>query len=75
MFVLSDAIENILQFSLNYYSDKILFLSDESKQLKTILRVKKSPSTFIYSQDNKLIKKFIGVVKIEKIIELTNNGE
>ena len=48
----------------------MIFLEDESMEFSEIFDVKSIPFMLLYSKENKLIKKFKGLTKIENVIML-----
>jgi peroxiredoxin len=50
-------------------SSNMLFLVDENEDLTNKMEVHNSPTSYIYNQQGKLIKRFAGPVKIETLIK------
>lgn len=48
--------------------ENIIFLEDEKLIFEDLFKVKGIPYMILYNKDNKLLQKFNGVVKIEKIL-------
>lgn len=70
LFISPEHPDNLLLFSLNFSSEKITYLCDETTLFSKELKVDKYPTIFIYSGNNqKLTKRFVGAVPLEQIIQ------
>jgi len=71
MFISYEASDKIKNFALNYKlfnSNNIVFLEDKKFEFAPLFDAKGIPFMLLYGKDNKLIQKFRGVTKVEKII-------
>ncbi|MDY0196418.1 MAG: thioredoxin family protein [Tenuifilaceae bacterium] len=74
LFISSEHPDSVLLFSLNFSSEKITYLCDETALFSKELKVNKYPTIFIYSGKNqKLTKRFVGAVPLEQILQALSN--
>lgn len=75
IFISAEHPDSILHFSLNHYSGSITYLCDETALFSKELKVKKYPTTFIYSgTSQRLTRRFVGAVPLEQILRELSNG-
>ena len=73
LFVSHEEINGIINFSKKHQLENkanIIFLADTKLEFSEIFDAKTLPFMLLYSKENRLIKKFKGATKIDKIIEV-----
>jgi len=72
IFVSFEEIDKIKTFATHYQLlnvDNIIFLEDANFKFEPLFDAKGIPFMLLYSKDNRLIKKFNGVTKVENILK------
>ena len=73
VFVSFEEIENIKAFADKYSllnKENVLFLQDKKLEFSEIFDAKSIPFILLYDSENKLIEKFKGATKVDKILKL-----